>query len=126
MDRFADPAFRDTVAQDLDAGQHRNPDAVPGWFTTAFFHTAEELSSEVAASGLILRAVLAVEGPGSVLVDTGVLATDAEAWAALLELIERLESEPSLLGLSSHLMAVAHRPRVSVATEPASGQKNGR
>jgi SAM-dependent methyltransferase len=113
-DRFGDPGFREVVAQDVEDGQHRNPRAVPGWFTTAFFHTVGELASEVGESGLIPRALLAIEGPGTVLADDTVLEADAEAWSALLELIERVEAEPSLLGLSSHLMAVAHRPRRSV------------
>jgi SAM-dependent methyltransferase len=112
-DRFADPAFREVVAQDVEDGQHRNPDAVPGWFTTAFFHTGDELASEIAEGGLILRALLAIEGPGTVLADDTVMEADAAAWSALLELLERVEAEPSLLGLSSHIMAVAHRPRRS-------------
>jgi SAM-dependent methyltransferase len=113
-DRFRDPAFRAIVAQDVAEGSHQNPDDVPGWFTTAFFHSGGELAAEVADAGLIMRSVLAVEGPGSVLADDEALEADADAWAALLELIERVEAEPSLLGLSSHLMAVAHRPRRSV------------
>jgi SAM-dependent methyltransferase len=113
-DRLADPAFRDIVAQDIEDGQHRNAGAVPGWFTTAFFHTGGELASEVTESGLILRGLLAIEGPGTVVADGAALEADAAAWTALLELIERVEAEPSLLGLSSHIMAVAHRPRRSV------------
>lgn len=111
--RFADPAFREVVAQDIEDGQHRNAGGIPGWFTTAFFHTGGELASEVAESGLILRALLAIEGPGSVLADDTALEADDEARSALLDMIERVESEPSLLGLSSHIMAVAHRPRRS-------------
>ncbi len=110
-ERFADPAFREVVAQDIDDGQHRNLQEVPGWFTTAFFHTGAELTAEVTQSGLIPRALLAIEGPGSVLADDTALEADTAAWSALLELIERVEAEPALLGLSSHIMAVAHRPR---------------
>ena len=113
--RFGDPAFREIVAQDVADGRHRNPDALPGWFTTSFFHTGEELRSEVADAGLILRGLLAIEGPGTVVADADPLEADREAWSALLALIEHLESEPALLGLSSHIMAVAHRPRRSVA-----------
>ena len=113
-ERFGDPAFREIVAQDVADGRHQNPNDVPGWFTTAFFHTGRELESEVVEAGLILRGLLAVEGPGTVLADDQRLEADTEAWAALLALIERVESEPSLLGLSSHIMAVAHRPRRSV------------
>jgi SAM-dependent methyltransferase len=113
-DRFTDAAFREVVAQDVEDGQHRNPGAVPGWFTTAFFHTGAELASEVAEGGLILRGLIAIEGPGTVLADDTALEADPVAWSALLDLIERVETEPSLLGLSSHIMAVAHRPRRSV------------
>lgn len=112
-DRFGDRAFREIVEQDLADGRHHNPDDIPGWFTTAFFHTGDELVSEVADAGLILRSLLAVEGPGTVLADGEALEADADAWADLLALIERVETESSLLGLSSHIMAVAHRPRRS-------------
>ncbi len=112
-ERFADPAFREVVTRDIEDGQHRNPREVPGWFTTAFFHTGAELAAEVSQSGLILRALLAIEGPGSVLADDTALEADPAAWSSLLDMIERVESEPSLLGLSSHIMAVAHRPRRS-------------
>jgi SAM-dependent methyltransferase len=112
-DRFQDPAFRDIVTQDVAEGRHHNPDLLPGWFTTAFFHTGAELESEVADAGLILRALLAIEGPGTVLADDEPLAADRAAWQALLALIERVEAEPALMGLSSHIMAVAHRARRS-------------
>ena len=111
--RFGDPAFREIAVQDVAEGRHHNPEEIPGWFTTAYFHTVAELTAEVADSGLILRGILAIEGPGTVVADEAPLEADAAAWADLLALIERLESEPSLLGLSSHLMAVAHRPRRS-------------
>ena len=116
--RFGDPAFREIVAQDVAEGRHHNPDAIPGWFTTSFFHTGEELRSEVAEAGLILRGLLAIEGPGTVVADDELLERDPDAWTALLTTIERLEAEPSLLGLSSHIMAVAHRPRRVVAGPP--------
>jgi ubiquinone/menaquinone biosynthesis C-methylase UbiE len=31
-----EPGFEEIVERDLDDGQHRNPDAHPGWFTTAY------------------------------------------------------------------------------------------
>ena len=113
-DRFGDRAFREIVDQDVAEGRHHNPDDIPGWFTSVFFHTGPEFGSEVADAGLILRSLLAVEGPGTVLADGEALEADADAWAALLALIERVEAEPSLLGLSSHIMAVAHHPRLNV------------
>jgi SAM-dependent methyltransferase len=111
--RFADPAFRAIIAQDVTDGRHDNPGEVPGWFTTSFFHSGDELASEVTDAGLIVRGLFAVEGAGSALADDRALEADAEAWTDLLALVERLEAEPSLLGLSAHIMAVAHRPRRS-------------
>jgi hypothetical protein len=34
------------------------------WFTTAYLHRPDELVEEVAAEGLHVEAVLAIEGPG--------------------------------------------------------------
>jgi hypothetical protein len=80
----------------------------------------------VADAGLILRGLLAIEGPGTVLADLEPLESDRETWSALLALIERLESEPALLGLSSHIMAVAHRPRRSVESTTSQEEDPGR
>ena len=44
-----DPDFRPIVDQDLQDGQHRNPDPVgrPEFFTTAYFHTPDGLAAEI-------------------------------------------------------------------------------
>jgi hypothetical protein len=93
------------VERDVREGQHRNPTRRPHWFTTAFFHLPEE----VADAGLRLHAVLAVEGPGWVLPDVAERLTDPARRQRLLAAIRRVEAEPSLLGASAHLLAVAHR-----------------
>lgn len=104
-----DAAFEGIVERDLCEGQHRNPDERPGWFTTAYLHLPDELAQEVRDAGLVLDDLLAVEGPGW-------LCPDFEArWQVdrrrqqLLDATARIEREPSLLGMSAHLLAVAHR-----------------
>ncbi len=109
---LADPAFARIVAADLGDGQHRNPDDHPDYFTTAFFHHPDELAREVADAGLALTRILAVEGPGSILADLDPWWEDALRREQLLAVIAQLEEEPSLLGLSAHLMAVGQRPNV--------------
>ena len=44
-----DPEFRPIVDRDIADGQHRNPDPVgrPEFFTTAYFHTPDELAAEL-------------------------------------------------------------------------------
>jgi hypothetical protein len=90
-------------------GQHRNPTGRPEWFTTAYFHLPEELGHEVTEAGLRLRALLAVEGPAWMLPDIQQRLADPTRREGVLAAIRRVETEPSLLGASSHLLAVAYR-----------------
>ncbi|MBV9660812.1 MAG: methyltransferase domain-containing protein [Acidimicrobiales bacterium] len=102
-----DADFVDVVTQDLVSGQHRNPHDRPHWFTTAFFHHPHQLSEEVAEAGLSVREMVGVEG---LAVHLPQLATRWEnpaerekiLWAARV-----VETEPTLLGLSPHLLLVA-------------------
>jgi SAM-dependent methyltransferase len=106
---FDDLGFVRIAERDLEDGQHRNPEDHPGYFTTAYFHRPDELAQEVAAAGFSLDAVLAVEGPGSLLPDLSLWWEDPHRRDVLLSFIARVEAEPSLLGLGGHLMAVGHR-----------------
>jgi SAM-dependent methyltransferase len=103
---LSDPEFAGLVERDLREGHHRNPapERHPEWFTTAFFHHPNELADEVAAAGLWLEALLGIEGPGWLF---------EERWAdraqrpGMLDGARAVEQEPTLLGLSAHLLAVA-------------------
>jgi ubiquinone/menaquinone biosynthesis C-methylase UbiE len=106
---LADPEFERIVEWDVREGQHRNPSGRPDWFTTAFFHRPDELREEVGEAGFTLEALLAVEGPGSSLPDIDAWLDDAHRREVLLRAIRRVEAEPSLLGASAHLLAVARR-----------------
>jgi SAM-dependent methyltransferase len=104
-----EPGFEAIVEGDVREGQHRNPTGRPEWFTTAFFHLPEELGREVTEAGLRLRALLAVEGPAWMLPDIQTRLADPVRREPVLAAIRRVETEPSLLGASSHLLAIAHR-----------------
>jgi SAM-dependent methyltransferase len=58
-----DPRFRSMVAHTLACGVHRNDADEAGWFTSAYFHHPDEIPAEVSDGGLVLRRVVAVEGP---------------------------------------------------------------
>jgi ubiquinone/menaquinone biosynthesis C-methylase UbiE len=105
---FGDPRFAAIVDRDLTDGVHRNPDPAgrPEWFTLAYFHHPYGLRDEVVAAGFPEVQVLAVEGIGAA-GDTGPLLDDPGTREVLLGTIRRLESEPTLLGASPHLIAVA-------------------
>ncbi len=104
-----DPAFAAIAFRDLTDGQHRNPTDHPAYFTTAFFHHPDELRQEVEEAGLTGVQVLAVEGPAWLLQDFDVHWDDPGRRERLLHLVRRTEAEPSLLGASAHLLAVARK-----------------
>jgi ubiquinone/menaquinone biosynthesis C-methylase UbiE len=99
--------FQQIVDRDLREGQHRNSTGRPEYFTTAFFHRPDELRAEVAEAGFRSIDLVAVEGPGWIAHDFGSRWVDPLRRAKLLEMIRRVENEPSLLGMSPHFLAVA-------------------
>ena len=107
---FADPDFRGIVADDLRTGMHHNPTDNPDYFTTACFHRPEELSVEVSEAGFTDARVLAVEGAAGITSRFQQAWDDPEQREALLQFMSQVEAEPSLLGASGHLLAVARRP----------------
>lgn len=106
---FDDPIFTQIVERDLLDGQHRNPTNHPLYFTTSFFHHPEELQSEVQEAGFLYERTLPIEGP--LWLSPYVVAnfSDQKQREQFLALVRRLEEEPSLLGISAHLLAVARK-----------------
>jgi ubiquinone/menaquinone biosynthesis C-methylase UbiE len=107
---FRDAQFRGIVAQDLASGQHRNPTNNPAYFTAAYFHRPEELDAEVREAGFAEVRVLAVEGPAWSTAFFHEAWDDAAQRQDLLKFLSLVEREPSLLGASAHLIAVAYSP----------------
>lgn len=105
-DFIADAAFVEILDRDLREGQHHNPTGDLRFFTDSYFHRADELQAEVAEAGLTIDACLGIEGP---FWD----ASDMPGWKVpekrqlILSLLRKVEAEPSLLGSSAHLMAIA-------------------
>jgi ubiquinone/menaquinone biosynthesis C-methylase UbiE len=102
-----DDAFAAVAAQDRQDGQHRNPTGDPAYFTTAYFHRPEELAAECTAAGLVHETTVAVEGAAWLLADLDARLADARRRDVLLDAIASLEEEPTLLGVSAHLLTVA-------------------
>ena len=102
-----DPAFVPIVEQDLTDGQHRNPTPNPAYFTSTFFHHPDEIAPEIEEADLILEKLLPVESLGGLLSDLDETWKDSERRERLLRFIRAVEDEPSLLGASAHIIAVA-------------------
>jgi ubiquinone/menaquinone biosynthesis C-methylase UbiE len=103
---FLDPAFREIMRRDLETGQHRNPTDNPVYFMDTFFHHPDELKAEVASAGFEIAGLLAIEGISYMMKDI------EKNWQVegyrkfVLEIMGEIESEPSLIGASPHIMCV--------------------
>lgn len=106
---FDDPTFVPIVERDLTDGQHRNPTNHPEYFTTAFFHHPQELEVEVKESGFLYERTLPVEGPLWLFPYVIDNFNDQERRERFLALMRHIEHEPSLLGTTGHLLAVARK-----------------
>lgn len=105
QDEYHVPEFRAIIERDLVDGQHRN---APGrdYFTTAFFHHPDELLAELRDGGVADVRVFAVESVIGAMPQLAGDWRDPLRRAAMLDLIRRVEEEPSLLGLGPHLLAL--------------------
>jgi ubiquinone/menaquinone biosynthesis C-methylase UbiE len=109
-DLFQDPEFAAIVEQDLRDGQHRNPTGRLDYFTTAYFHRPEDFRGEVLHAGLLVDGIFGIEGPGWLLPDVSARLEDPRRRADLMRVARMFESEPSVLGISAHLLLVGRKP----------------
>jgi ubiquinone/menaquinone biosynthesis C-methylase UbiE len=105
-----DKEFSRILEQDLRAGVHRNHTDRLDYFTTAYFHTPEDLRKEVAGAGFQVDGLYGIEGPGWILPDFADRWQDPERREILLQVARALEAAPSLLGCSAHLLIVGRKP----------------
>jgi ubiquinone/menaquinone biosynthesis C-methylase UbiE len=104
----ADGRFAAILDEDLSSGRHENAFGHPLWFTSSYFHTPDEIREELASVEFEGIQVLPVEGFTSV---TGVpedLRTEV-GMAKLSNHLRATETEPALIGVSSHLISISRK-----------------
>jgi ubiquinone/menaquinone biosynthesis C-methylase UbiE len=105
-----DPAFVRMRDQDLRDGQHRNNTERPDYFTTSYFHRPEDLRTELETAGFQDVGMFGVEGPGWIVSDFEGRWADGALRADIMNVARALESEPSIVGASAHLLAIGRKP----------------
>jgi ubiquinone/menaquinone biosynthesis C-methylase UbiE len=105
-----EPGFTEMVDRDLLDGRHRNPTNRPEWFTTAYFHRPEELAGEARDAGLDVVEVVGVEGMAGWIPQLEARFDSDADRETILGSARATEAEPTLLGLSAHLILVARTP----------------
>ena len=78
-------------------------------FTTAYFHRPAEVPAEFRDAGLVLHGQYGLEGAAWLMGGIGGWLDDPERREAVLRAMRLSESEPSLLGVSGHLLTVGRR-----------------
>jgi 2-polyprenyl-3-methyl-5-hydroxy-6-metoxy-1,4-benzoquinol methylase len=106
FDFVDDPQFRKILDEDLKSGTHKNETNNLAYFTTAYFHTLSELKFEIQEAGGGIEKVVAVEGFSKVVPDLYNKLKSNSFRTYLLQKIEETEAEETMLGLSSHWIAI--------------------
>jgi hypothetical protein len=105
------PASAEALQPVLESGRH---DGQLG-FTTAYFHTAAELTSEVIDAGFTDVRLYGVEGPAwpalkGIEIHTGQSLTGSALLASALTAARIAESDPALMASNSHILAIGRAP----------------
>lgn len=106
---LTDPEFRKIVDQDLTNGQHKNPTQNISYFTDAFFHHPKELQSEIERAGFSQIELVAIEGLGYMVQNLESYLEEKQLRESLFQILRCIESEPSLIGASPHVMSIARK-----------------
>lgn len=91
------------LEKDLVNGIHRK---IPEDLAFAYLHYPNELKNEVEISGFENVNIRAIEGPVWEKNVLDSLSRDQAGWKKLLSLLEQIEIEESIIGASSHIMAI--------------------
>jgi SAM-dependent methyltransferase len=100
-----DPEFIRIVEQDLKTGQHFNKTGNPDYFTTAFFHHPDEFKQELIDGGFSAPVLFAIEGPIWTVAEPQTI----EERTALMAIMRNIETEPTMIGASAHIMGIAKK-----------------
>jgi len=97
-----------SITFNLETGRS-NADPAPGAFW-AYFHRPHELTDEITAAGFENVSIVGVEGFAWMLPDLNVILDRPASAKALLDQLRTVESEPSVVGASGHLLAHGVKP----------------
>jgi SAM-dependent methyltransferase len=100
------PGALAAIEGDLRTGQHRNPDRHPALFTTAYFYHPDEVATDFELAHITLEQLIAVEGPAWLFPDLQERLDDPRRRDLVLQAVRTVETEPRMVGVSAHLMAV--------------------
>jgi ubiquinone/menaquinone biosynthesis C-methylase UbiE len=108
-DLIKDDRFEKILMDDLNTGIHLNNTDNPEYFTTAYFHTPDEIKSEITESGLLFEKLIAVESFGWIIDEFAEKSGDKIYMDKLNKIINMVEINDDLIAMSPHMIAVARK-----------------
>jgi len=91
----------------IETGLTSDPDSASEEAFLAYLHRIEDIEPEMVEAGFTSPTLVGVEGPAWIM---GNLSDLVMHPAALLDVLRKIETEPSLLGVSAHVIAISSRP----------------
>ncbi|WP_369260223.1 class I SAM-dependent methyltransferase [Streptomyces sp. R35] len=106
---YFDPDRRPQIESAARDGRMRPTGGDKSLFTTAYFHQPADVLDEFAAAGLAPSGQYGVEGAAWLMGDVSAWLDDPGRRESVLRAVRQTESEPSLLGVSGHLLTAGGR-----------------
>ena len=104
-------AIFDMCIKELQTGIHQAPPNMPGILESAYYHRPDEIREEICKIGFEHKKTLPVEGMVWLHRAYFTTRSDSTAWKLMKKVLEVSESDPSLLPLSPHIVAIAQKPQ---------------
>jgi ubiquinone/menaquinone biosynthesis C-methylase UbiE len=106
-DLVQDPEFVPMMVKDVETGQHRP--TKPGYFTDVIFHHPDLLKREFIETGFANVELIGIDAFTRYVPDILEKCTDPKYVDLLMNMLEKIEKEKTLIGSSSHIMAVGKK-----------------
>jgi ubiquinone/menaquinone biosynthesis C-methylase UbiE len=106
-----DPLFQKIVDEDIITGRHNNPEKNENYFTNAYFHTNEEIYSELLQTNYCNILLYAVEGFGWLInkITNEEYLKDNVKMEKLLHYIKLTEQNMEMIGISDHKLVICKK-----------------
>jgi ubiquinone/menaquinone biosynthesis C-methylase UbiE len=108
-DLITDDRFRKLLMDDLDTGIHLNETDNSEYFTSAYFHTIDEIKKETRESGLQFEKLIAVESFGWIINGFTEKSQNESFMQLLQQLLNKVEGNDDLVAMSLHIISVARK-----------------
>lgn len=104
-----DDIYMNMIRQELKTGEHNRPKEYPFFIADAYFHTTDEMKSELYDNGFEIVNYHAVEGSVWITPMLEEKWNDIKSRNRLLDIIHATEHEETIMGMSPHFLVIAKK-----------------